>query len=695
MSGSNLGLVVSSNSGYVGVGGTFDPQVELDVAGTVRTTNLVVNGLMIVNGTSNLGTSYPATLFSNLGIFTSNPMYPLDVAGTARIDAGYNYNKKVILLEGSAASASDPTSTACNFFGFGTSLMPAGSGASNVLRYQSDASGASGHAFFLGCNATPSMFLAPNGAVGIGTSSPMASIHVLGSNNLDSLVAMQPSMGQGNAANLNVGQSTSVNNYAQFGFVYNSNGDSNLNYGTLGIAGKRVASFNASGNFGIGTPTPAYLLDVNGTVRVNAINDTNYKLLVLWDGNAADDVSTACNFFGLGVNANAQRYQAPSGASHAFYSGSIPTFLVTSSNLSTSNALNVGGLSTLSGGANITNGPLAITNNLLNLTNSSNSTIIQLNPNGSSVFNDAVVMNDALNVGGVSTLSGGANITNLLNVTNSSNIPIIQLNPNGSSVFNDGVVINAALNVGGLSTLSGGANITNLLNVTNSSNSPIIQLNPNGSSVFNDGVVINAALNVGGLSTLSGDALSTACNFFGFGINGGTLRYQVQPGGVHTFYNGTTTTFTTGGGGSEFNGNVTLNNGSVLTVTNGNVGGYAAELATAPIYFPAYNGPLLETYFAPDDRYGIHMTNGAMRMFMSDAFSPSALALSINSNNSFTDLLFVNHSGNVGIGTTTPQYNLAGVPRRWEQVPFAGELLGADPSRHQRDQRAQCGRRFA
>ncbi|GAX83306.1 hypothetical protein CEUSTIGMA_g10732.t1, partial [Chlamydomonas eustigma] len=91
-----------------------------------------------------------------------------------------------------------------------------------------------------------------------------------------------------------------------------------------------------------------------------------------------------------------------------------------------------------------------------------------------------------------------------------------------------------------------------------------------------------------------------------------------------------------------------------LNVTTGGV----INTGTAPIYFPTYNGSLLETFFAPNDRYGLHMINGVMRMFTSEYNANSALAFSLNSNNVFTDILYVTHGGNVGIGTTNPQYTL-------------------------------------
>ncbi|GAX85262.1 hypothetical protein CEUSTIGMA_g12681.t1, partial [Chlamydomonas eustigma] len=79
---------------------------------------------------------------------------------------------------------------------------------------------------------------------------------------------------------------------------------------------------------------------------------------------------------------------------------------------------------------------------------------------------------------------------------------------------------------------------------------------------------------------------------------------------------------------------------------------------TTPIFFPGYNGPLIETYWAPNDRYGLNLDGGVTRLFASELNGASALALSLNSNNTFTDLLYATHGGNVGIGTTNPQYTL-------------------------------------
>jgi hypothetical protein len=91
-------------------------------------------------------------------------------------------------------------------------------------------------------------------------------------------------------------------------------------------------------------------------------------------------------------------------------------------------------------------------------------------------------------------------------------------------------------------------------------------------------------------------------------------------------------------GDFTYNGAITTGtlNVNTLNVLQPNI---TNATGSAPILFSGYDGPLIETYFGTDDRYGLNRVSGIMRMYASFAYGASALALSLNSNNQFTDYL--------------------------------------------------------
>jgi hypothetical protein len=95
--------------------------------------------------------------------------------------------------------------------------------------------------------------------------------------------------------------------------------DDNMRFYTVNT--ERI-TINTNGNVGISTTSPTQALEVNGTIRVNAGNNAYNKLFVLWDPATGDAVSSATNFYGLGINSSTFRYQADNtGAQHKFYCG--------------------------------------------------------------------------------------------------------------------------------------------------------------------------------------------------------------------------------------------------------------------------------------------------------------------------------------------------------------------------------------
>jgi len=83
--------------------------------------------------------------------------------------------------------------------------------------------------------------------------------------------------------------------------------------------------------------------------------------------------------------------------------------------------------------------------------------------------------------------------------------------------------------------------------------------------------------------------------------------------------------------------------------------------ASYGIHIPGYNGYLINDNFdtGNSNNYGLYMNSGITRVFAAGAFPGSALALSLSTGlNTFSDLLYINHSGQVGINTTSPSYTL-------------------------------------
>jgi hypothetical protein len=74
------------------------------------------------------------------------------------------------------------------------------------------------------------------------------------------------------------------------------------------------------------TPLKIY---ANGVLNVGN-NIAKNKMLSLFDSSHGEDISTATNFFGFGVNSNVLRYQLPIATnSHRFYCGSKLSFTIT------------------------------------------------------------------------------------------------------------------------------------------------------------------------------------------------------------------------------------------------------------------------------------------------------------------------------------------------------------------------------
>ena len=209
-------LMRISGNGNVGIG-TSTPTAKLEVNGTAKITSLTT-------------TDFSAT--GNIGIGTTTPHAPLHFA-TA-------FAKRKIVLYEPANTNNDN-----EFFGFGM-------GPDGTLRYQ--VSGNSDkHVFYAGNSANAStelMRISGNGNVGIGTSAPEYKLDVNGNVKVNNIWAVSTVITKSVVSTMNESISFSSQ---------------------LGQSAIERVKITAGGNVGIGTGTPGYELDVNGTTRSSSL----------------------------------------------------------------------------------------------------------------------------------------------------------------------------------------------------------------------------------------------------------------------------------------------------------------------------------------------------------------------------------------------------------------------------------------
>jgi len=267
------------------------------VMGNLLTDNHSVTGSLIITGSIiQSGANTTSSFTGNVGIGTTSPAYKLDVSGSGRFIFRNNSSEIMDLLL-STESANSLSKLSLLWYGNETAAVKFGRGGDStggVLSFWTQANGGS---------TTERIRIAGDGNVGIGTSSPLKTLDVFGSNgNTTSQIKVR------STGNTSAGYFGTFFNslYISVGGTYDSgwsidgtngianivmetsNGGSAIAFGTANgntTATERMR-ITSGGNVGIGTTSPSQVLHVfNASNYVGAlINGSNAPQLCFAQG---------------------------------------------------------------------------------------------------------------------------------------------------------------------------------------------------------------------------------------------------------------------------------------------------------------------------------------------------------------------------------------------------------------------------
>ncbi len=309
--------VYNSNSGNVGVGtstpankfsvvGNVDFDGNVGVGTTTPTNKLSVVGNADFDGKVGIGTSTATNKFSvvgnadisgNLGIGTNIPTNKLSVVGNVDINGnvgiGTNTPGRKLTIKKNGIGVSQESND----------------GSVQVGLYAYDGGDAyiqthSNHNLnFATSNGSAQMTLLTNGNLGIGNMQPNGSLQFNNIFKNRKIVLLEDANNDNQFYGLGI-------NASAMRYQVGSTSASHVFYAGTGTSSSdELMRINGNGNVGIGNVQP------NGSLQFN--NSAKNRKVVLYE-----DANNDNQFYGLGINASAMRYQVGnSGASHVFYAG--------------------------------------------------------------------------------------------------------------------------------------------------------------------------------------------------------------------------------------------------------------------------------------------------------------------------------------------------------------------------------------